>query len=139
MATNRRGQGWSSNDARRSEAMTTTKTLKTDKVTPAGRQCCGGADCDRYEADVRPKISPDAVNLKGTIDAGLIVHARLRELSTGDVVGLAMDSTFLSGSSRSCHIIDALKELEDHGLVHRSETVSRGDSSEYLLAWTPKC
>ena len=30
------------------------------------------------------------------IDAGPTVHARLRELSTGDVVDLAVDSIFLS-------------------------------------------
>ena len=85
---------------------------------------------------VADELASDAANLKGIIDAGSIVHARLRELSTGDVVDLAMDSAFLCRSSRPCHIIDALKELEDHGLVHRSETVSRGDSSEYLLTWS---
>ena len=58
------------------------------------------------------------------IDAGPTVHARLRELSTGDVVDLAVDSIFLSRSSRSCQIIEALKALGDHGLVRRSETVS---------------
>ncbi len=96
--------------------MTTRKTLEKDKVSNGQ--------------------ASDVANLKGLIDAGLIVHARLRELSTGDVVDLAMESMFLSGLSRSCHIIDALKELGDHGLVHRSETVSWGDSSEYLLTWS---
>ena len=70
------------------------------------------------------------------IDAGPTVHARLRELSTGDVVDLAVDSIFLSRSSRSCQIIEALKALGDHGLVRRSETVSGFDSSEYLLTYT---
>ena len=114
----------------------TSKTLERDKVRRAGRQPRAGAACDRDEADIRPRISSDAANLKGIIDAGLIVHARLRELSNGDVVDLAMDSMFLSRSSRSCNVIDALKELGDHGLVHRSETVSRGDSSEFLLTWS---
>jgi len=111
-------------------------TPERDKVRRAGCRSRGGAACDRYEADIRPRISSDAANLKRMIDAGLIVHGRLRELSTGDVVDLTMDSMFLPRSSRLCHIIDALKELEDHGLVHRSETVSWGDSSEYLLTWS---
>ncbi len=115
---------------------TTRKTLERDKVRRVGSQPRPGPDCNHYEADIRPRISSDAANLKGMIDAGLIVHARLRELSTGDAVDLAMDSMFLSRSSRSCHIIDALKELGDHGLVHKREIVSRGDSSEYLLTWS---
>lgn len=117
---------------------TTSRTLERDRLRRAGCRPRGGAACDRYEAGIRPRLSSDAANLKGIIDAGLIVHARLRELSTGDVVDLAMDSMFLSTSSRSCHTIDALKELGDHGLVHRSETVSRGDSSEYLLTWSAR-
>ena len=52
------------------------------------------------------------------------------------MVDLAMDSMFLSKSSGSCHIIDVLKELEDHGLVMRNETVSRGDSSNYVLTFS---
>ena len=114
----------------------TSRTLERDKVRRAGRQPRAGAACDRDESDIRPRISSAAANLKGIIDAGLIVHTRLRELSTGDVVNLAVDSMFLSRSSRSGHIIDARKELGDRGLVHRSETVSRGDSSEYLLTYS---
>ena len=116
--------------------MTTTRKTLVDTVGRAGCRPRGGAACDRYEADIHPRMSSDAANLKRIIDAGLIVHARLRELSTGDVVDLAMDSMFLSKSSRSGHIIDALKELGDHGLVHKREIVSRGDSSEYLLTWS---
>ena len=115
---------------------TTRKTQERNKVRRAGCRPRGEAACDRYEAEFRPRISSDLANLKGIIDAGLIVHARLRELPTGDVVDLAVDSMFLFGSSRSCHTVDALKELEDHGLVHRSETVSPGDSSEYSLTWS---
>ena len=115
---------------------TTRKTLERNKVRRAGCRPRGGAGCDCNEADIRPRISSDAANLKRIIDAGLIVQARLRELSTGDVVDLAMDSMFLSTLSRSGHIIDPLKELEDHGLVHKRETVSRGDSAEYLLTWS---
>ena len=116
----------------------TSKTLERDKGRRAGSQHRAGAACDRDESDIRPRISSAAANLKGIIDAGLIVHARLRELSTGDVVELAMDSMFLSRSSRSCQIIDALQELEDHSLVRRSETVSRFDSSEYLLSYSAR-
>ncbi len=116
--------------------MAKNKTLERDKAKRAGRQPRAGAACDRDEWDIRPRISSAAANLKGIIDAGLIVHARLRELSTGDVIDLVMESMFLSRSARSCHIIDALRELGDHGLVHRSETVSWGDSSEYLLTWS---
>ena len=115
---------------------TTTTTLERDRLRRAGCRPRGGAACDGHEADIRPRVSSDAANLKRMIDAGLIVHARLRELSTGDVVDLALDSMFLSTSSRSGHIIDPLRELEDHGLVHKRETVSRGDSSEYLLTWS---
>ena len=114
----------------------TSRTLERDKVRRAGRQPRAGAACDRDESDIRPRISSAAANLKGIIDAGLIVHTRLRALSTADVVNLAVDSMFLSRSSRSCHIIDALRELGDHGLVRRSETVSRFDSSEYLLTYS---
>ena len=107
------------------------------KARPAGRQPRAGAVCERDESNIRPRMSSAAANLKGIIDAGLKVHARLRESPTGDVVNLAVDSMFLSRSSRLRYIIDALKELEDHGLVHRSEIVSPGDSSEYLLTWSP--
>ncbi len=122
----------------KNEAMTTRtrKTLESDRPRRAVCRPRGGAACNRYESDIRPRISSYAANLKRIIDAGLIVHARLRELSTGDVVDLTIDSMFLSRSSRSCHVIDALEELEDHGLVHNRETVSRGDSSEYLLTWS---
>ena len=116
----------------------TGNTQERVKARRAGRQPRAGAVCKRDESNIRPRISSAAANLKGIIDAGLIVHARLRELSTGDVVELAIDSMFLSRSSRSCQIIDALQELEDHSLVRRSETVSRFDNSEYLLSYSAR-
>ena len=115
---------------------TTKEILERNKVRRAGCRPRSGAACDRYEADARPRKSSGAANLKEIIDSGLIVHARLRELSVCDVVDLAIDSLFLSKLWRSCDIIDALNELEDRGLVHRSETVSPGDSSEYLLTYS---
>ena len=114
----------------------TSKTLEMDRLRRAGIRPRGGAASNRYELDIRARMSSDAANLKKMIDAGLIVQARLRELSTGDVIDLATESMFLSTTSRSGHIIDALKELGDHGFVHRSETVSQGDSSEYQLTWS---
>ena len=124
----------------RSYAMTitTSKALEMDRLRPAGIRPRGGAASNRYELDIRPRMSSDAANLKKMIDAGLIVHARLRETSTGDVIDLAAESMFLSNAWRSDHMIDALRELGDHGLVDRSETVSQGDSSEYLITWSAR-
>ena len=99
---------------------------------------CGNAARDRQEAELYPRISPAAEVLIGTIHEGLIVHARLRERPTGDLIDLAVGPMFLPGAWRSCDIIDALQELRDHGLVQRSETVSRGDSSEYVLTYSAK-
>ena len=114
----------------------TSKTLERDKGRRAGSQPRAGAACDRDESHICPRISSAAANLKGMIDAGLIVHARLRELSTGDLVNLAVESMFLYRSLNSYQIVGALQELEDHRLVRRSETVSRFDSSEYLLTYS---
>ena len=117
---------------------TTSEILERDKVRRVGCRRRGEAAGNGYEADIHPRISSNAANLIEIIHAGLIVHARLRELSTGDVIDLAIGSMFLPKSLRSSHIVDALQELRDHGLVHRSETVSHGDSSEYLLTYSAR-
>ena len=119
--------------------MATTREIPgRDKIRRADRRPRSEAARDRYGADIHARISANAANLIGMIQEGLIVHARLRELSTGDVMELAISPMFLPGAGRSCDIIDALRELRDHGLVRRSETVSRGDSSEYLLTYNAR-
>jgi hypothetical protein len=67
------------------------------------------------------------------LEAGRPIRARLVERADGDVCDFS-DHALLR-ASRTQEVLDVLAELEQHGVVARSETPHPFDTNEYCVEW----
>jgi hypothetical protein len=69
------------------------------------------------------------------LTGGHTLKTRLRETAHGDIHDLPTPLGFPGISPEPKDVISALEELEQEGLVVRSETVHVYDGTEYIIVW----
>ncbi len=73
--------------------------------------------------------------VKSFLAQGNVMQTRLREHSSGDMHDLRFPPELPDVSLCPEAMIALLEELEEQGVVFRSETVHPYDSTEYLIQW----